>query len=98
MDILKMIDSLDEKAEQRWRRAPAYRKEFVASREVIDEHSDLSREEIDKVLADQGLPSLTKGGKAMVKTLVVFTPLILARAALANVRKLIVRLQGRKQR
>ena len=98
MNILRMIDSLEKKAERRWRRTPAYRKDLMASREVIDAHSDLSREEIDKVLADQGLPSLVEGGKAMAKTLVTFVPLMFFRAALDNIRKLVVRFQERKQR
>lgn len=70
----------------------------MASRAVIDEHSDLSREKIDKVLADQGLPSLVEGGKAMAKTLVLFVPLMFFRATLATIRKLVVRFRERKQR
>lgn len=95
MKLLNLIDSVSKKAERRMSKTPFYQEEFQASREIITEGSGLPRQEIDKNLADRGLPSVMDCGKAVLKSLPILFPLVFIRGVLANLRRWLVRRQGR---
>lgn len=95
MRLLKTIDSLATKAELRMRKTPFYQPEITASAEVIAEHSERSREEIDEELTERELPSVMENGMAFVKSLPVLFPLAFGLAFLVNVRKILIRRQQR---